>query len=93
MPKYHDQEILKDHFKHCIEMIGKPNGKSLDELIEIHEELRQEAQHDVNKITSYTAPEDAKARRQSLYWHEDMLDMLKNYNDSAEFQAEILRGK
>lgn len=72
MPKYHDQDYIKTVCK----KIQNETDENIKAITKQLKELKDIAQHDVNKISIYTAPEEAERRKQSLYYYQDVLEEL-----------------
>lgn len=72
MPKYHDQEYIKT----VCRKIQNETVENVSAITEQLKDLKVIAQQDVNRISVYTAPEEAERRRQYLYYYIDLLDEL-----------------
>ena len=71
--KYHDQNVIKE----IVEKISRLSTKQKAAIIKDMKILQAEAQYEVSCISQYTAPEDAKQRRDTLNYYDDMLEELK----------------
>jgi hypothetical protein len=74
MPKYHDQELIKERID---QIISTASLHEQQNFIKTMKALRKTAQEDVSKIDSCTAPEERERRHNILNYYDDMIEGLE----------------
>ena len=72
--KYHNPEYIKSIARSINEQ-PKDTIKKIIKDLQYHKEVALE---EYNSISEYTSPEEVETRKQTLYYYEDLLNILKN---------------